>query len=128
MSRNPGLITDWARTGNGAGTFSDAEQVQQQTADTRASMGHTLDTIHDQLKPRNIVNHSMAVNDKTVKRVRSLSDTATSTALTAAAKNRAPREQMMRLAQRSPAGAVLIGAAAGWLLIRALSVRTENYY
>ena len=130
MAQRPGSMTNGSPAGNSThASLNEAERLQHQIADTRASMSQTIDAIQDRLKPRNIVNRTMeSVKDKTVKQAQTLSDTATSTARLAFEKSRTPRHQMMRMARQNPGAAVLIGAAAGWLLIRALSVRPEHYY
>lgn len=116
-------MTDRTSGGNGVdGTAHDAEQLQRQIAETRASLGHTLDAIQDRMKPSNIASRTMgAVKEKTSAQLRHLADTATATAEAVTVKSRAPRERLQRAARRSPAGAVLIGAAAIWILVRAVS-------
>ncbi|HEY7190456.1 MAG TPA: DUF3618 domain-containing protein [Vicinamibacterales bacterium] len=102
-------------------TSSDPERLRQQIADTRAGMTDTLDAIHDRVNPRNIMNRTMeSVKESTMSRVRNLADSVGSAAGYVMARTQQPRERLVRVTKKNPIPAAVIGAAAMWMVVRAL--------
>jgi len=102
-------------------TSSDPEQLRQQIADTRAGMTDTLDAIHDRVNPRNIMNRTMeSMRESTMSRVRNLADSVGTAAGYVMARTQQPRERLVRVTKKNPIPAAVIGAAAMFMVVRAL--------
>jgi uncharacterized protein DUF3618 len=102
-------------------TSSDPEQLRQQIADTRAGMTDTLDAIQDRVKPRNVVNRTMeSMKESTMSRMRDVADSVGSAAGYVMARTQQPRAKLMRTARQNPWPAAVIGAAAMWMIVRAI--------
>jgi hypothetical protein len=110
-------------------TSSDPEQLRQQIADTRAGMTDTLDAIQDRVKPRNVVNRTVeSMKESTMSRVRNFADSVGSAAGYVMARTQQPRAKLMRATRQNPVPAAVIGAAAMWMIVRAIrSGRRRGY-
>lgn len=123
MAQDPSKMTRTPRATHSMGfpTSSDPERLRQQIADTRAGMTDTLDAIHDRVNPRNIMNRTMeSVKESTMSRVRNLADSVGSAAGYVMARTQQPRERLVRVTKKNPIPAAVIGAAAMWMVVRAL--------
>jgi hypothetical protein len=113
---------------------TDPEHLRQQIADTRAGMTDTLDAIQDRVKPRNIMNRTMesvkestsrtmeSVKESTMTRMRNFADTVGSAAGFVMARTAQPRAKLVRTTRRHPVPVAMVGvgAAAAWMLVRAV--------
>jgi len=104
----------------------DAVHLHREIAQTRASMAHTLDAIQERINPRNVADRAMAsVRQQARVHLRDFRETASSTAADLLARTRVPRERLMRGARQNPR-AVILGAVAAWVVVRALSSRQPH--
>jgi hypothetical protein len=102
---------------------TDPEHLRQQIADTRAGMTDTLGAIQDRVKPRNIVNRTMeTVKASTVARMRHFADSVNSAAGYVASRTAQPRAKVMSVTRRHPLPVAIVGvgAAAAWMVVRAV--------
>ena len=123
MAQDPSKVTRTPRATHSMGfpTSSDPEQLRQQIADTRAGMTDTLDAIHDRVNPRNIMNRTMeSMRESTMSRVRNLADSVGTAAGYVMARTQQPRERLVRVTKKNPIPAAVIGAAAMFMVVRAL--------
>jgi uncharacterized protein DUF3618 len=123
MAQDPSKMTRTPRATHSMGfpTSSDPEQLRQQIADTRAGMTDTLDAIQDRVKPRNVVNRTMeSMKESTISRVRNFADSVGSAAGYVMARTQQPRAKLMRATRQNPVPAAVIGAAAMWMIVRAI--------
>jgi len=131
MAQDPSKMTRTPRATHSMGfpTSSDPEQLRQQIADTRAGMTDTLDAIQDRVKPRNVVNRTVeSMKESTMTRMRNFADSVGSAAGYVMARTQQPRARLMRATRQNPVPAAVIGAAAMWMLVRALrSGRRRGY-
>jgi len=131
MAQDPSKMTRTPRATHSMGfpTSSDPEQLRQQIADTRAGMTDTLDAIQDRVKPRNVVNRTVeSMKESTMTRMRNFADSVGSAAGYVMARTQPQRAKLMRATRQNPVPAAVIGAAAMWMLVRALrSGRRRGY-
>ena len=123
MAQDPSKMTRTPRATHSMGfpTSNDPEQLRQQIADTRAGMTDTLDAIQDRVKPRNVVNRTMeSMKESTMSRVRNFADSMGSAAGYVMARTQQPRAKLMRATRQNPVPAAVIGAAAMWMIVRAI--------
>lgn len=123
MAQDPSKMTRTPRATHSMGfpTSSDPEQLRQQIADTRAGMTDTLDAIQDRVKPRNVMNRTVeSMKESTMSRMRNFADTMGSAAGYVMARTQQPRTKLMRATRQNPVPAAVIGAAAMWMLVRAI--------
>jgi hypothetical protein len=123
MAQDPSKMTRTPRATHSMGfpRSSDPEQLRQQIADTRAGMTDTLDAIQDRVKPRNIMNRTMeSMRESTLSRVRHLADSVGSAAGYVMARTQQPRQRLVRVTRQNPIPAAVIGAAAMFMVVRAI--------
>jgi dihydroneopterin aldolase len=123
MAQDPSKMTRTPRATHSMGfpRSSDPERLRQQIADTRAGMTDTLDALHDRVNPRNIMNRTMeSMKESTMSRVRNLADSVGSAAGYVMARTQQPRERLVRVTKKNPIPAAVIGAAAMWIVVRAI--------
>lgn len=122
MAQDPSKMTGTPRATRSMGfSTTDPEHLRQQIADTRAGMTDTLDAIQDRVKPRNIMNRTMeSMRESTMSRVRNFADSVGSAAGYVMARTQQPRQRLVRVTRQNPVPAAVIGAAAMFMIVRAI--------
>ena len=138
MAQDPSKVTRTPRATHSMGfpVSSDPEQLRQQIADTRAGMTDTLDAIQDRVNPRNVMNRTVeSMKESTMSQMRNIADTVGSAAGYVMARTnemmdrtQQPRARLMRVTRQNPIPVAVLGAAAMFMLVRALrSGRRREY-
>jgi Protein of unknown function (DUF3618) len=121
MTRDSGGSVHLAKARSSA---TSTEQLRAQIEATRAEMSHTIDAIQARLSPSNLMAQAKAtVREAAIGRAKHLARRARTATDDLAEQSADARAKMVRIAKANPVPAAVAGAAATWLLARALKGR-----